>query len=67
MNLPRAVTGGLILTYNCSRRCRHCLYASGPEWRDWASAEDIERIASGLARSCPEFAPRFFYSNLDPR
>ena len=79
--MPRAVMGGLILTYNCSLRCRHCLHASGPEWREWASVEDIEKIASDLERACPAFAvhivertdefpelaPRSFYSNLGPR
>ncbi len=44
------VSGGLVLSYRCTSRCRHCIYACGPERSaDWISRETLERILSGLA------------------
>jgi hypothetical protein len=44
-------SAGIILTYKCNSRCRHCLYACGPEWRDWIDVEDGKRILEGMAAS----------------
>jgi len=33
---------GLILTYHCQSACRHCLYNSGPGWKDWILEETLE-------------------------
>ncbi len=30
LRIPRLQSGGLIVTYRCTSRCRHCLYASSP-------------------------------------
>ena len=48
--IPPPSSGGLILSYQCSNRCRHCLYACSPEWRDWMSAGDMDRILRGLKK-----------------
>jgi organic radical activating enzyme len=41
--------GGLITTYNCPSRCRHCLYASGPERNhDYMDAEIARRACSRI-------------------
>lgn len=36
---------GIIMTYKCQAKCRHCLYCCGPEWRD---AMDIETARAAL-------------------
>lgn len=41
-------SGGLILSYKCNCRCRHCLYAGGPDWRDPMDVCDAARIFRGL-------------------
>lgn len=43
-------SGGIILTYQCSNQCRHCLYASSPSWKDWISEEDVVQILEGLKK-----------------
>lgn len=48
--IPPPSSGGLILSYQCSNQCRHCLYACSPAWKKWMSGEDIETILSGLKR-----------------
>ena len=42
--IPPPSSGGIILSYQCSNRCLHCLYASSPTWKEWISEEDAERI-----------------------
>lgn len=39
---------GLMLSYRCQLACRHCLYACGPGWRDWMSAEQVTRLLEGV-------------------
>ncbi|MBD3288823.1 radical SAM protein [candidate division KSB1 bacterium] len=34
-------SGGLILSYQCSNFCRHCVYASSPKWQKWMTADDV--------------------------
>ncbi|MHB0912258.1 MAG: radical SAM protein [Armatimonadota bacterium] len=41
-------SGGLMLSYKCNCRCRHCLYASSPKWKDWMDVSDAGRIFEGL-------------------
>ena len=48
--LPPPSSGGIILSYQCSNRCRHCLYASSPTWKEWMSEEDVERILVGIQK-----------------
>ena len=39
---------GIILTYQCTNRCRHCLYASSPRARKWMDLAYLERLAVQL-------------------
>lgn len=48
--VPPPSSGGIILSYQCSNRCRHCLYACSPAWRDWATADNLEAILQGVAK-----------------
>ena len=41
---------GLILSYQCSARCRHCLNASSPAWPEWATPQELDRVLEALAR-----------------
>jgi hypothetical protein len=48
--IPEPISGGLMLSYRCTARCLHCMYACSPEWGgDWMSTGDMERILEGLA------------------
>ena len=44
IQLPEPISGGLLLSYKCSARCDHCMYACSPQWNDWISEEDLEKI-----------------------
>lgn len=46
-------SAGIILSYKCNSRCRHCLYACGREWSDWIDVEDGRRILEGMAATAP--------------
>jgi hypothetical protein len=48
--IPPPSSGGLILSYQCSNHCRHCLYASSPSWREWMTEDDALRILTGLKK-----------------
>lgn len=43
-------SGGLLLSYKCNSRCRHCLYGCSPRWRKWLSITDAHKIIDGLRR-----------------
>jgi hypothetical protein len=48
--VPEPCSGGILLSYKCSSRCRHCLYACSPGWKgDWLSVADAELILTQLA------------------
>ena len=48
--IPKPISGGLILSYKCSAECRHCMYACSPKWNgDWISQEDLKKILMQLA------------------
>jgi len=49
VKLPEPISGGLILSYQCTAECRYCMYACSPKWRGWISEEDLEKILSQLA------------------
>ncbi|KPL17711.1 MAG: hypothetical protein AMJ93_14735 [Anaerolineae bacterium SM23_84] len=50
--IPQPASAGLLLSYKCSSRCRHCLYACSPRWKaDWLSAQDAEVVLTQLAPS----------------
>lgn len=48
IKIPEPISGGLLLSYKCSARCDHCMYACSPEWNDWISKEDLEKILTQL-------------------
>ena len=50
VRIPAPMSGGLILSYRCGARCRHCMYACSPEWpADWMSQEDLAATLQSLA------------------
>ena len=48
--IPPLSSGGVILTYQCSNRCKHCLYASSPEWKEWMLETDVDTILTGIKK-----------------
>jgi len=43
--IPVPISGGLMLSYRCTAKCRHCMYACSPEWSgDWLETGDMEKI-----------------------
>lgn len=49
-NVPKPISGGLILSYKCSAACRHCIYACSQKWdSNWISHEDLEKILGQLS------------------
>jgi hypothetical protein len=49
LRIPAPISGGLLLSYKCPARCRHCIYACSPEWSaDWITEEDLEQGLSQL-------------------
>lgn len=44
-------SGGIMLSYKCNCRCRHCLYAAGPVWNDWMDVQDAARLFQGLTQT----------------
>ena len=48
--IPPLSSGGIILSYQCTNQCQHCLYASSPVWKEWISTKDIDAILKGLRR-----------------
>jgi len=53
LKIPSLTSGGLILSYQCSNTCRHCIYASSPKWKDWITEEDIENILTQIKQFAP--------------
>ena len=43
-------SGGLILSYQCSNQCRHCLYACAPDLSEWISETDVDLILTEISR-----------------
>jgi organic radical activating enzyme len=49
MKLPAPISMGLLLSYQCNAKCRYCMYASSPKWKDWIQVEDLEKILVQLS------------------
>ena len=50
MKIPRPISGGLMLSYQCPAECRHCMYACSPKWPgDWKTADRLEQFMPQLA------------------
>lgn len=42
--IPKLISGGIITNYNCTSRCRHCLYRCSPAWpRDYIDCETTRK------------------------
>jgi hypothetical protein len=51
LKVPPFSSLGIILSYQCSNECRHCLYACSPGWEDWISDETLESLLSEISRN----------------
>jgi len=61
LRIPKPLSGGVFLTYKCSSRCKHCMYACSPRWRaDWISRVDAEKILHNLSEAFRERYPKGF-------
>jgi hypothetical protein len=50
LSIPPLISGGVMLSYRCTNRCRHCLYRCSPDQPDeWLSPEQAEQIFAALA------------------
>ncbi len=54
LKIPPFTSGGLILSYQCSNICRHCIYASSPRWEDWMTEQDLEYFLSQIKQFAPD-------------
>jgi hypothetical protein len=53
--LPRTVSGGIVLSYKCNAECKHCMYACSPKWKgDWMKEKDLYHLLYQLS---PWIAP----------
>jgi hypothetical protein len=53
--IPAPVSGGVMLSYRCQARCRHCMYGCCPDWSaDWITPARLEH---GLAQLAPSITP----------
>ena len=51
MSIPPLVSGGVMLSYNCSSACRHCMYRCSPQApEDWMSHEMIDSVYAELMK-----------------
>jgi len=49
----RADSIGLIVHYECTYRCAHCLYACRPGLNETIQTEDLDRLVDAIHRACP--------------
>jgi len=59
--IPKPISGGLILSYKCSGKCKHCMYFGSPKWSgDWITETSLEEILSQLSNTIQEspFGPK---------
>ena len=50
IRVPKPVSAGVFLTYECSSECKHCMYACSPRWRaDWISEQNLGIVLSQLS------------------
>ncbi|MHA1688771.1 MAG: hypothetical protein ACTSUN_05465 [Promethearchaeota archaeon] len=47
--VPTPFSGGLILSYQCSCECKHCMYFGTPAWKDgWMEEKNLREILASL-------------------
>lgn len=50
LHISAPISCGILLTYKCTGTCKHCMYASSPQWdADWLSSENAKLIFDQLA------------------
>lgn len=49
LRVPPFSSLGIILSYQCSNQCRHCLYACSPAHGDWISDETLDGLTASIA------------------
>jgi len=49
-HIPPLSSGGIVLSYQCTSSCRHCLYAASPSWKEWMTQEDIDTVYRTLKK-----------------
>lgn len=43
--VPEPISAGILLSYTCTSRCRHCMYACSPQWpADWITEAAANRV-----------------------
>ncbi|MFX1597418.1 MAG: 4Fe-4S cluster-binding domain-containing protein, partial [Promethearchaeota archaeon] len=53
--IPKPNSGGLILSYKCSCKCKHCMYFGSPKWNDnWITEQNLEETLSQLSNTIQE-------------
>ncbi|MEM2934348.1 MAG: radical SAM protein [Methanocellales archaeon] len=49
LHIPEPISAGLFLSYKCTSKCKHCMYACSPSWKaDWISERYIQKILTQL-------------------
>jgi hypothetical protein len=48
--LAPLVSAGIMLSYKCNSRCRHCLYCCSPEWQEWMDIDLVRSIFEGTLK-----------------
>lgn len=49
LRVPPLRSGGVMLSYRCNARCRHCLYRCHPKAGGWMSGETLDMVLETLA------------------
>jgi hypothetical protein len=50
IRVPEPMSGGILLSYNCSAACKHCMYACSRAWRgDWITEDDLYLLLRNIA------------------
>jgi len=44
-------SAGIILSYKCNSKCRHCLYSCSSQWSDWMELDLVKAILDGTLAS----------------
>lgn len=59
--VPEPVSGGIFLSYKCTSKCRHCMYACSPKCKaDWISLNDAQKVLTHLAKAFKRtYPPKF--------
>lgn len=53
--IPKPKSGGLILSYKCSCKCKHCMYFGSPKWNDnWITEQDLIETLIQLSNTIQE-------------